>query len=77
MLITTALDGVLQGIGQGVVPGSRTVPDLEAALDLVRTLGGSVVSETRTAPGIASWAFIAAGDGTELLLWQDAASSGA
>jgi predicted enzyme related to lactoylglutathione lyase len=52
------------------VPATRTVPDLEAALDLVRRLGGSIVSETRTAPGIGSWAFVADRDGSELVLWQ-------
>jgi predicted enzyme related to lactoylglutathione lyase len=54
----------------GDVPAMRTVPDLGVALDLVRRLGGSVVSETRTAPGIASWAFVSDHDGSELLLWQ-------
>ena len=54
----------------GEVPATRTVPDLEAALDLVRRLGGSIASETRTAPGIGSWAFVSDHDGTELLLWQ-------
>lgn len=54
----------------GDVPAARTVPDLEAALDLVRRLGWSIASETRTAPGIASWAFVLDNDGSELLLWQ-------
>jgi predicted enzyme related to lactoylglutathione lyase len=56
------------------VPATRTVPDLEAALRLVRRLGGSIVSETRTAPGIGSWAFVADTDGSELLLWQSSIS---
>ncbi|HSL75608.1 MAG TPA: hypothetical protein VK867_01595 [Candidatus Limnocylindrales bacterium] len=58
------------------IPATRTVPDLEAALDLVRRRGGSIASETRTAPGIASWAFVSDRDGRELLLWQSAISGG-
>ena len=54
----------------GDVPATRTVPDLEAALVLVRTLRGSIASETRTVPGIGSWAFVSDRDGSELLLWQ-------
>ena len=61
----------------GAVPATRTVPDLEAALGLVRRLGGSIVSETRTAPGIGSWAFVSDSDGSELVLWQSAISVGA
>ena len=64
------LDGVFRATGD--VPSTRTVRDLDAALALVRRLGGSVVSETRRAPGIGSWAFVADGDGSELLLWQSA-----
>jgi predicted enzyme related to lactoylglutathione lyase len=56
----------------GDVPTTRTVTDLDAALRLVRRLGGSVVSETRTAPGIGSWAFVSDRDGSELLIWQSA-----
>ena len=58
----------------GEVPATRTVPDLESALRLVRRLGGSIVSETRTAPGVGSWAFVADSDGSELLLWQSSPS---
>lgn len=58
----------------GDVPTTRTVPDLEAALGIVRRLGGSIVSETRTAPGIGSWAFVSDSDGRELLLWQSSIS---
>jgi predicted enzyme related to lactoylglutathione lyase len=58
----------------GDVPATRTVPDLEAALGLVRRLGGSIVSETRTAPGIGSWAFVSDSDGSEFLLWQSSLS---
>ena len=50
----------------GDVPATRTVPDLDAALGLVRRLGGAIVSETRTAPGIGSWAFVCDSDGSEL-----------
>lgn len=56
------------------VPSTRSVPDLDAALRLVRRLGGSIVSETRRAPGIGSWAFVADHDGSELLLWQNSPS---
>lgn len=56
----------------GDVPATRTVPNLVAALDLVRRLGGSIASETRTAPGIGSWAFVSDRDGTELVLWENA-----
>lgn len=56
------------------VPTTRTVADLEAALGLVRRLGGSIVSETRTVPGIGSWAFVSDNDGSELLLWQSSIS---
>jgi predicted enzyme related to lactoylglutathione lyase len=59
------------------VPATRRVPDLEAALGLVRRLGGSIASETRTAPGIGSWAFVAHNDGSELLLWESSVSVGA
>jgi len=64
------LDRVFRATGD--VPSTRTVRDLDAALDLVRRLGGSIVSETRRAPGIGSWAFVAEKDGSELLLWQSA-----
>lgn len=56
-----------------VVPGSRSVPDLVAAIDALRRHGGRLASEIRTAPGIASWAFVSDPDGHELLLWQNAA----
>jgi predicted enzyme related to lactoylglutathione lyase len=58
----------------GDVPSTRTVPDLQSALRLVRRLGGSIVSETRTAPGIGSWAFVSDNNGSELLLWQSSIS---
>jgi predicted enzyme related to lactoylglutathione lyase len=56
------------------VPTARTVPNLEVALSLVRRLGGSIVSEIRTAPGIGSWAFVADSEGGELVLWQSTAT---
>lgn len=58
-----------------VVPATRTVPHLEAALRRTRRLGGTVVSEIRTAPGIGSWAFVADTHGRELVLWQHAAGA--
>ena len=58
----------------GEVPTARTVRDLEAALRLVRRLGGSIVSEIRTAPGIGSWAFVSDSEGGELVLWQSTAT---
>jgi predicted enzyme related to lactoylglutathione lyase len=54
------------------VPTTRSVPSLEAALGDVLRLGGSVTSETRTVPGIGSWAFVADARGVELVLWEDA-----
>lgn len=70
------LTDVFAGMPQAAVPGARAVPDLQAALGLVRRLGGSVASETRTAPGIGSWAFVVDRDGSEILLWQNAAANG-
>ena len=58
------------------VPTTRSVPSLEAALRDLRRLGGTVTSETRTVPGIGSWAFIADADGVEIVLWQDALAIG-
>lgn len=58
-----------------MVPATRAVPHLETALRRVRRLGGTVVSEVRTAPGIGSWAFVADTDGRELVLWQHAAAA--
>jgi predicted enzyme related to lactoylglutathione lyase len=54
------------------VPSSRTVRSLAAALSLVRRYGGSVTSETRTAPGIGSWALVVDRAGNELVLWENA-----
>ena len=57
------------------VPSTRPVTSLEAALRNIRLRGGTVTSETRTAPGIGSWAFVADADGVELVLWEDASAS--
>ena len=72
-----ALDAAVPQIGPVAsalppVPTTRSVPSLEAALRDVRRLGGTVTSETRTAPGIGSWAFVADAAGVELVLWEDA-----
>lgn len=67
------LDRVIGASGE--VPNTRTVRDLEAALSLVRRLGGSIVSDIRTAPGIGSWAFVSDGEGGELVLWQSIATT--
>jgi predicted enzyme related to lactoylglutathione lyase len=75
MTRTERLDRVFDSKAVGAVPGSRIVPDLAAAMGLVRRLGGSVMSEVRTAPGIGSWAFVASPDGSELLLWENAAQT--
>ena len=58
------------------VPTTRSVTSLEAALRDVRRLGGRITSETRTAPGIGSWAFVVDADGVELVLWEDASATG-
>jgi predicted enzyme related to lactoylglutathione lyase len=73
----SALDAGVLRIGPGAsgsppVPTTRSVPSLESALRDVRRRGGTVTSETRTAPGIGSWAFVADAAGVELVLWEDA-----
>jgi predicted enzyme related to lactoylglutathione lyase len=55
-----------------LVPTARSVPSLDDALRQVALFGGSIASETRTAPGIGSWALVTDGDGNELVLWEDA-----
>ena len=75
MASAARLSDVFATAAQGAIPGARAVPDLEAALGLVQRIGGAVASETRTAPGIGSWAFVVDRDGSELLLWQDAGSN--
>ena len=72
MAASAQLTDVFSGSAPGPVPGAKIVPDLRAALDLVRRLGGAIASEIRTAPGIGSWAFITDHDGSELVLWQTA-----
>ena len=56
------------------IPTTRSVPSLEAALRDVRRYGGTVTSETRTAPGIGCWAFVTDAKGAELCLWEDASA---
>ena len=70
-----ALMGVLTP-GFPSVPTTRSVLSLEAALGDIRRLGGTVTSETRTVPGIGSWAFIAGADGSEIILWESALAIG-
>ena len=72
---TPALMGALTP-GLPAVPTTRCVQSLEAALRDVRRLGGTVASETRTVPGIGSWAFIADADGGEMVLWEHALAIG-
>ncbi len=57
------------------VPTTRSVTSLESALHDIRRLGGQITSETRTAPGIGSWVFVADADGVELVLWEDASAT--
>ena len=54
MAASAQLTDVFSGSAPGPVPGAQIVPDLRAALDLVRRLGGAIASEIRTAPGIGS-----------------------
>ncbi len=56
------------------VPTTRSVTSLETALRDIRLSGGRITSETRTAPGIGSWAFVADANGVELVLWEDAST---
>jgi predicted enzyme related to lactoylglutathione lyase len=77
MPLASGLDAAPPQIGLAAfaapqVPTTRSVPSLEAALRDVRQLGGTVTSETRTVPGIGSWAFVADAEGVELVLWEDA-----
>jgi predicted enzyme related to lactoylglutathione lyase len=59
---------------RATVPGARTVRSLDGALRLIGRLGGSVTSETRTVPGIGSWALVTDRHGNDLVLWEDAPS---
>jgi len=77
MSLASALDASPAQIGPGTpglpsVPTTRSVKSLEAALRQIRRLGGTITSETRTVPGIGSWAFIADADGLETVLWENA-----
>ncbi|HYI67402.1 MAG TPA: hypothetical protein VEW95_10795 [Candidatus Limnocylindrales bacterium] len=81
MPLASAVDAtpaVLGALAPGLpsVPTTRSVPSLEAALRDIRRLGGTVTSETRTLPGIGSWAFIADADGIEIVLWEGALAIG-
>jgi len=55
------------------VPTARTVSSLNDALRSIALFGGSITSETRTAPGIGSWALVTDPQGNDLVLWEDAA----
>jgi predicted enzyme related to lactoylglutathione lyase len=68
---TTNLDIAPAAAGE-TVPTSRTVRSLDIALISVQRLGGLITSETRTAPGIGSWALITDRHGNDLVLWEDA-----
>lgn len=79
MSLTTALDAAPASAAARrlpSVPTTRSVPSLRAALRDIRRLGGTVTSETRTVPGIGSWAFIAGADGVELVLWEGVSAIG-
>jgi predicted enzyme related to lactoylglutathione lyase len=75
MARTARLSDVFAAPAPGAVPGARLVADLQAALAVARRLGGMLASDVRTAPGIGSWAFITDRDGSELVLWQNAAGA--
>jgi predicted enzyme related to lactoylglutathione lyase len=70
----TTLDNHAHATVSAPVPGARTVRSLEGALRLLRRRGGSVTSETRIVPGIGSWALVTDHDGTDLVLWENAAA---
>jgi predicted enzyme related to lactoylglutathione lyase len=55
------------------VPTAHTVPSLDDALRAIAGFGGAIASETRTAPGIGSWALVTDRHGNELVLWENAA----
>jgi predicted enzyme related to lactoylglutathione lyase len=48
------------------------VSSLDDALRSIALVGGSITSETRTAPGIGSWALVTDPQGNDLVLWEDA-----
>lgn len=81
MAITMSFDAAPAPIGPvapglSSVPTTRTVPSLEAAMREIRRLGGTVTSDTRTAPGIGSWAFVADATGVEVVIWEGAPTTG-
>ena len=57
------------------IPTTRTVPSLDDALRHIARFGGAVASETRTAPGIGSWALVTDAQGNDLVLWENAAQA--
>ena len=67
-----AMPSVLGASAMPAVPTTRTVPSLERELAAVRRAGGSITSETRTVPGIGSWAFVTDRSGAETVLWEAA-----
>ena len=72
MARATDLDIDFTSKAHGTVPTSQTVLNLPSALRTVRRLGGSIVSETRTSPGIGSWALVTDAHGNDLVLWENA-----
>lgn len=60
-------------VAELTVPTARTVSSLDDALRSIALVGGSITSETRTAPGIGSWALVTDPQGNDLVLWEDAA----
>ena len=70
--VDPAFPSLLGAARMPLVPTTRAVASLEAALTAIRRAGGTVTSETRTVPGIGSWAFVTDRDGGEVVLWQDA-----
>jgi predicted enzyme related to lactoylglutathione lyase len=66
---------VAESIDAGV-PTARKVQRLDEALSVVTRIGGAITSETRTAPGIGSWAFVVDREGREVVLWETAGLAG-
>jgi predicted enzyme related to lactoylglutathione lyase len=73
---TTTLDSLTHVTLRTAVPGARTVRSLDGALRLFGRHGGTVTSETRTVPGIGSWALVTDRHGNDLVLWEDSPSIG-
>ena len=71
---TTILASHAHTTARAAVPGARTVRSLDGALRLVGRRGGTVASETRTVPGIGSWALVTDRHGNDLVLWEDSPS---